>query len=363
MLQKLAWEKWASVLICVCLGVGLLWLCLHYALPLVLPFAVAWGVSLAVRPMAARLSERLGISKKICSAILLTLLLTGGVALLSLCVSRLLSELQRLLERLLSMGEGNSIEEFDLFDLLTSKIEFLRRMEVGERFSAFREGFNAMTSEMLTGVLTSLSAKLPDAIAAFASSLPSLLLVSVVTIVAGFYFCSEENAFGERAIAWLPSSVRARVPVWKARMKRISWRYLRAYLLLLLLTFSQLFLGFCILRVEYAFLLSILIALVDLLPILGVGTVLVPWAIIALIQRDFYRGIGLLVLYLIITVLRQVLEPRLLGKSLGLSPLLTLFSTWVGFKILGVFGMLIAPLVTLFLKLLVGQLWQTRDLL
>ena len=107
--------------------------------------------------------------------------------------------------------------------------------------------------------------------------------------------------------------------------------------------------------------LSLLIALVDLLPILGVGTVLVPWAIIALAQHDLYRGIGLLVLYLIITILRQAAEPRLLGKSLGLSPLLTLFSTWVGWRLLGVLGMLIAPFVTLVLKVVLGQLLQTCE--
>ena len=119
--------------------------------------------------------------------------------------------------------------------------------------------------------------------------------------------------------------------------------------------------GFCVLRVEYAFLLAILIALVDMLPILGVGTVLVPWALIALIQRDFQRGIGLLVLYLLMLILRQVLEPKLLGKSLGLHPLLTLFSTWIGWKLLGFVGMLLAPFAALLCKMLVSQLKKTSD--
>jgi sporulation integral membrane protein YtvI len=360
-LGKMAWERWASVLICLCLGVGLLWLCLRYALPLVLPFALSWGISLAVRPMARRLSARLGISSKICSVVLLKVLLSGGVALLSLCVGRLLGELQHLLEKLVALGENNTAESFDLFELLTSKIEFLRRLEVGERFSGFRDRFNAVATEMLTGMMTSLSAKLPDAVATVAAALPSLLLTTVVTVVAGFYFCVEDPFYQNGGFAWLPASMRKRMPVWRARMKRVSWRYLRAYLLLLLLTFAQLFLGFSILRVEYAFLLSLVVSLVDLLPILGVGTVLVPWAIVALIQRDLRRGIGLLLLYLVITVLRQVLEPRLLGKSLGLSPLLTLFSTWVGWKLLGVFGMLIAPFLALIFKLVVGEALQMGD--
>ena len=235
---RIAWEKWASVLICLCLGIGGLWLCLRYALPLVLPFALAWAASLAVRPMARRLSARIGLSKRVCAALLLTLLLCAGVGVLSLCVERLLGELQALLERLLALGEGNELQDFDLYELLTSKIGFLQRLEVGDRFSAFRERFNATASEMLTSLLTSLSSRLPGTVASVASALPSMLLSTVVTIVASFYLCMAERETRVGGSAWLPPSVQRQIPVWKARMKRVSWRYLRAYLLLQLLTLT-----------------------------------------------------------------------------------------------------------------------------
>ncbi len=359
-MQKLAWERWASILICLCLGGGVLWLGLRYALPLIFPFVLAWCVSLGVRPMAKRISQRFGISRKICSAVLLTFLLSGAIVILSLCVRRLLQEFQQLLERLISIGESSEMTQIDWFGWLTSKMDFLRRLEMGDRFSIFRDRFNTAVSESLKAALTSLSANLPRAVATFAGAVPSVFLATVVTVIAGFYFCAAEKPFGAGEFNFLPASVQKQIPVWKARMKRISWRYLRAYLLLLLLTFAQLFLGFILFRVEYALLLALLVALVDLLPILGVGTVLVPWAIVALLQHDLYRGIGLLILYLLVTVLRQFLEPRLLGKSLGLSPLLTLFSTWVGWQLFGILGMLIAPFLALAIKLVVGQVRQAR---
>jgi hypothetical protein len=99
--------------------------------------------------------------------------------------------------------------------------------------------------------------------------------------------------------------------------------------------------------VDYAFLLAALIALVDLLPILGVGTVLIPWSVVMLLQHRFFIGFGLLVLYLAVTVVRQIAEPRLLGKSLGLHPLLTVFSTYVGWELFGFFGMLLGPFFVL----------------
>ena len=88
----------------------------------------------------------------------------------------------------------------------------------------------------------------------------------------------------------------------------------------------------------------------DMLPVLGVGTVLVPWALVAFFQRNFYLGFGLTVLYLVMLILRQIAEPKLLGKSLGLHPLLTLFAGYAGFRLFGFFGMLAGPVVATLVK-------------
>ena len=159
----------------------------------------------------------------------------------------------------------------------------------------------------------------------------------------------------------LPPALRARVPAWRQGLRRISWSYLKAYLLLLLLTFSALFLGFSILRVEYAFLLALLTALVDLLPVLGVGTVLVPWALILLLQRQFYTGFGLLILFFVLLLLRQIAEPRLIGKSLGIHPLLALFAGYAGWWLLGFWGLLLGPFVAVLGKTLLGLRKKSAD--
>ena len=274
-MKEIRWERVASRR--VCLGVGCLavWLAFRFLLPLLLPFLVAWGVSIAIRPLAKRLSMRLHVSQKLCSVLLLFFFLSGTLLLIGAALHRLILELEHLLERLLSEGGelSDAVEHsFDLFETLTSSIGFLRRVEAGERFSEFRDSFNSMVSNMLSAALTSLSSFLPQFAARLLSFLPSFLLVTVVTVVSGFYFCTEGDSITRGVLAVVPNAVTQRLPVWKQRVKLISWRYLRAYLLLLLLTFSELFLGFCVLRVEYAFLLAILIALVDMLPILGVGT-------------------------------------------------------------------------------------------
>ncbi|MBQ7346672.1 MAG: sporulation integral membrane protein YtvI [Clostridia bacterium] len=357
-MERSNWERRAAILITVCLGMALLYLVLRYALPLFLPFLVAWGLALMVRPLSVRLAKRTGIPQKVLAVVLLLLLLGGVLFLAGLSVRRLVTELQNLLERLLS--EGSGLSEFvqsepDYFELLTSKISFLQRIGVGERFAAFREGFNTMAENLLNGALTSLTSGIPKFVTEVVSALPSALFVTVITVIAGFYFCMDSERIGQGLAGLLPSSIRVRLPQWKARAQTLSWRYVRAYLLLLLLTFAELFLGFCILGVDYAFLLAALIAVVDLLPVLGVGTVLVPWAAVMLLQHNYFLGFGLLILYFAMTVLRQIMEPKLVGKSLGLHPLLTVFSTYAGWQLFGFLGMLLGPFLAFLGKLVYEQ--------
>ena len=108
--------------------------------------------------------------------------------------------------------------------------------------------------------------------------------------------------------------------------------------------------GFLVLNVDYAFLLALVIAVLDMLPVLGVGTVLIPWALWAFFQRNFYLGFGLAILYLVMLILRQIIEPKLLGKSLGIHPLLTLFAGYAGWQLFGFLGMLLGPVAAMMIK-------------
>ena len=356
-MERSSWERRAAILVTVCLGAALVYLALRYALPLCLPFLLGWGISLGVRPLSERLSRRTGASPKLWAGILLPLLLGGALLLIWIAARRLIGELRHLLERLLTEGGGIAAwmdSDTDYFAWLVSKIGFLRRLD-GEGLNSFREGFNRMAENALNGLLTSLTSGIPRVVAEMIAGLPTVLFVALITVIAGFYFCVDGETVGRGLASLLPPAVRSRLPQWRARAQKISWSYVRAYLLLLLLTFAELFFGFCILGIDYAFLLAALIALVDLLPILGVGTVLLPWSVVMLVRHRFFVGFGLLVLFLIMTVVRQTLEPRLVGKSLGLHPLLTLFSTYVGWELFGFLGMLLGPFFALLGKTLYGQ--------
>ena len=122
-------------------------------------------------------------------------------------------------------------------------------------------------------------------------------------------------------------------------------KMLRGYIIILLITCAELFIGFTILRLEYAFVLAMLIAIMDILPVVGTGTALIPWGVYQLIIGNVWMGLGLLVLYAAITVIRQIIEPKIIGKQVGLTPIVTLMAMYLGLQLFGIIGMVCLPIL------------------
>ena len=192
---------------------------------------------------------------------------------------------------------------------------------------------------------------------------PSLLIFLLVTLISCFYFSVEYDTVCRALTRLAPARFTDHLPEWKVRAGKAVRRYMRAYFLLFLITFFELLVGFVILGNDYAFLLAFITALLDALPILGVGTVLVPYAVFSLATGSSFLGVGLLILYGVITLVRQILEPHLVGKSLGLHPILMLVAFYVGWKLFGIVGVFLGPTVALTAKyfLLREDTAQTED--
>ena len=341
-------ERLIDLLLCAVLGGAALYLGLRFLLPVLLPFLLALGISAAIMPAAKRVAQRSGISERVCAVVLFFLLLAALTLTVGWSVSRLLREVGELLGRLLS--------EYGSFDgavnAALSYLEgvLLRTGLFSEDGGELRERLYRMIGEFLPTVLSTLASGVSALAGGLFRALPDFLLATVVTVIAGFYFCFDREGIARGVREALPEGIQARLERWKGRMRHLSLRYLRAYLLLLLVTLALLLVGFWILGVRYAFLLASVTAVVDFLPVLGIGTILLPWAAVVLIRGNYYLGFGLLILYGAAMLLRQILEPRLVGKSLGMHPLLTVVATYAGWKLFGVIGMLIAPFAAVLLK-------------
>ena len=203
---------------------------------------------------------------------------------------------------------------------------------------------------MVDRAVEALLSALPPLVGGFVLSLPAALLFVLISVVAAFYFSLDlPRVHGVIRRLFPPSAANA-LSALRADAFRLGLGYARSYLILAGIIFLIMLLGLSLLGVRYALLLSILLAAVDILPVLGIGVILVPWGIVTMAFGDTGLGIGLLVLFGAAEILRQVIEPKLLGAALGVHPLLSLFSLYLGARLFGLFGLILGPVIAVLLR-------------
>lgn len=329
------------------------YLAAQYALPILLPFLLAWLLSLAVRPLVGKLAGERPVARRIISGFLVILFV--GLLILGIFkgCERAVSELGRLMEGLSQETSGVSRFFSELSGWITSlsrHLPFLKRFEDHPAFDEFCAYLDSTVQSWARSALETLGQKLPAVLLGILSSLPSVLIFSTALLLSCYYFSADPLPLGERLSRLLPEKWQTTLYLWRVKLKKAVTGYFKAYLLLGIVTFGEMFAALSILRVPYAFLLAWVIALVDFLPLLGAGTVLVPWAVVSLLMGNGGLATGLLVVFGLHTLLRQILEPRLLSRELGLSPPVSLLAVYAGWRLLGVGGMVIAPLVAMIVK-------------
>lgn len=314
-------------------------------LPLLLPFLLAYLVALGAEPGVAALGRRTRLPRWARSGLCVTgLFLLAGFL---LCffgrivweeLLRLAGRLPELLHRLLpALGELRASLEA-LAERAPESLSVPLSRWIEELFAGG------------AGLLESLYGLLSGLISGLVSGAPRLFLGAVTTVIASYM----TSAALPRVKAWLRRRLPAAWQEWLSqagdRARSAFGGWCRAQAKLLLFVFVLLSLGLWALGTEFPLLFGGLIALLDALPVLGTGTVLIPWSLLSFLQEDSVRGFGLLVLYGLCSISRSVLEPRLVGKQLGLPPLLTLMAFYIGYRLFGILGMILLPLAALIVK-------------
>ncbi len=347
------WQTRASVLFCASIALVAVFLVGKYIANALLPFFIALTIALLLRPAIDFLSSKTKLSKKLCAVFLLILLfLLLGTA-LTLGINRLIAELYRLVDRLSGKSEriGEMLSSlFSRVGNISSRIPIIKDIVALEGLETLGQKIDETLRNLAGELVGTLTTKIPGIVSNFAAALPSFFLFFIVTVIATVYLVLDFDAVIGAIKSVLPNTILCRLSDVKVNTKQFLGKYFRAYLLILFLTFCELFVGFTILRVDYAFLLAFLIALVDILPIFGVGTVLLPWSIILFFGKNFYLGFGLLILWCAVTVVRQIIEPRIVGGTFGIHPMLTLLGMYIGFRLFGIAGMLLSPAAIVLLR-------------
>jgi len=302
-----------------------------------LPFFLALLLSSMIRPVVQFLYRKFRIPVRLCTVLLLLLLIFGLLLLSYLTLLRLVEEAGSFLAQEVPSDTGPS----QLAGTLQNKL--------GEWFPAAKEyfaskSFGAVVRDALSGAASGLVAAIPGILSSVLGCLPLLLFFVVVLMIASYYLTTDRERIFKGLYAVLPDRIVKEMQYLRRRAGDCLWQYLKAALILLVFTFLQLFLGFTLLRIPYSLTLAAIIAVIDFFPILGTGTVMIPWAIVRLLSGDMKSAIGLLVLWALITASRQAIEPRIIGKKLGLHPFHALASMYFGFSLFGFTGLILAPL-------------------
>ena len=338
-------ERAAGLLLIAVLGGVIGYFTLKYLLPVVIPFIFAYAVAAAVRPLTKGLGQKCPrLDKPVTAAllaILVALFLWGTYSLVSLLVSQLSGLITSLSSNL---GESdNPIRRVvDFFVNLRDRLPFFSDMGL-DKDGADRI-YNIITGILENGAVK-LSSLVTDFAADFIAALPSAVVAFFVSLSAMFYFGLDRGSFAKSVGDFFPVERMSGIVRWKRKICSAMWQYLKTYLVMMLIVFAQLFLGLTLIGIRYSFILSLIIAFVDLLPVLGVGTVLIPWSVISFISGNSKLGISIAVLFAVMSVIRQFLEPRIIGSYIGVHPVLALGAVYFGMKLFGVPGLIFAPIV------------------
>lgn len=343
-----------SVAILVLIG----YLFLKYALDIFLPFIIAFLIVAMARPIINKIARHTKISKPIVSIFVLSMLLVFSALVLGVILTITIEQVGNIAEGII---EGLSREEnfvlviFNSIDKLTERLPFLNNL-LGSEESVYN-----LVIEMLLDGAKSLSARLTNYLAKMITALPSIVVTLIVFTLALFYFAKDYDKIGNRIIKLLPKRAGNIALIFKNDVLLVVSKYLKSYLILLLITFAELISGFLILGIDNSFVLALIIAIVDMLPILGAGTVLVPWSAIMLILGNYKLAIGLFVLAGITYFSRQFLEPKILSDQMNVHPLITLLFMYAGLKIAGFIGLIVAPVVAFIIKITLSRMKNEKN--
>ena len=228
--------------------------------------------------------------------------------------------------------------------------------KITEIMSTLSGDFSLSSIGLDTNTITNAITSGVTGIYSVAQSVPSAVIGIVIGIIAWILFAKDYNSVVGFIRLQLPESKKNLLSEIKQVFSNTILKMVRAYLLIMFITFCELSIGFTILSVagimsnSYIYLIALGICIFDILPVAGSGGILIPWAVISLITGNTPQAIGLIIIYVIITVIRQYIEPKIVGDSLGVNPIITLAGLYFGLKLFGVIGMFVVPILVMTLK-------------
>ncbi|MEY8336507.1 sporulation integral membrane protein YtvI [Lachnospiraceae bacterium 62-35] len=308
-----------------------------------MPFAIGWILAMLANPLVRFLEKRVRLVRKHSSMLIVITALAAVIGLIYLIFYRVAIETAGFIRDLpglygnMSAELGHAIDNFESLFLRLSP-------QQQESFDEFR----SRLGEYLGIVVQNIATPTVSAAGSMAKRIPRVLVNVIVTILSSYFFIVEREKLLALCQKYVPESGIRYYVFLRDNIKKLVGGYFLAQFRIMFVVAAILAAGFLLLRVRYGLLWAVLIAVLDFLPIFGTGTALFPWAFIKLFSGEYMFASGLLILYVITQSARQIIQPKIVGDTIGMPPLLTLVLLYIGFRFSGIGGMILAVPVGMF---------------
>lgn len=291
--------------------------------------------------------------RKVAAPIVLTFFIVSFGLILTFIIIRLVNEIKSVSVMLPKMGTDiygylNTLMDrgADIFEWLPDEIT----NNIGDLLANLSESLSKLLNSIIKGAYIT------------AVSIPESLIFTLVTIISTYFITSDRERISRFFSSQFPEKWINQAKSIIANMFSALIGYVKAQLIIMMITFTELFIGLTIIGIKYALLLAFVISLLDALPILGAGGFLIPWSIYSFFTGDIRLGIYLLVLYGIVLIVRQSIEPKILGQQIGIYPLVTLISMYAGLKLFGFLGFILGPITILLFKNILSGVFHNKSI-
>ncbi len=333
---------------------------LNYVFLYISPFIIAFGVAMLLDPVTRLLMRKLHFKRNISAILCVSFLIILTLLIVTFISSTVIKEGNELIQNVPSYLQQleTLLQNIPLkYESILNKVP----LEISRWITSFIKSVDIKT--LLSG---SLGNRFISYTTQFVTSIPSLLIYIIVTIAATFFTTISYPTIKDFVLSQFSKNTHRLLSDIKFHFLSTLKQYGQAYSLLIFITFAELLIAFYIFGFSHAITFAFFISIIDILPILGVGTILIPWSVIELIRHRPAEAIKLIGIYLIVTVVRQIIEPKIIGTSVGLPPLVTLICIYVGLKLFGIFGMFACPILVIIINRLHKSnkitIWKTKTI-
>ncbi len=328
------------------LAAALVYFAIKYVFIWVLPFIIGFLVALMLKPLIRFLTGKCRIPHKL-AVIILAVLFYAVVGFLLILigirtVNILIDGFSRLPDIYTQYIAPLFNNLFENIEELTAKLDPSMVNIIQNATDSFIESAGTIVSRISSQVINSLTSTV--------ISLPGVMLSLLLSIISSIFFAMDLSKINKFFMNLMTEKMRGNAARLRSIAADIGLKYVKAYAVLITVTFLELSAGFLIIGIDNAITIGAIIALIDLLPVLGTGGVLIPWVIIELFKGNIALAIKLAVLYAVITIVRNILEPKIVGDQMGVHPLAMLISMYVGLQIFGFIGIFVLPVILVVVK-------------